>query len=377
VSADTAVELVRAALVAAVEVARQGATGTPRVEPPRRIRPFLGFRQLSSAALRAVRGALDEDEEFRSRVRDATTEAAVGRAGWLLLDRPDGWRSELAALEAEHAGEAIVARVGADERNTTRRLAGVEAALRRAQDRIAVLDEALASAQRSLTDERRLRRSAQNDRAAALDRARALESERDAAHGRVANADAEIARLRTEVAAAAASPPPRPRSSDPAPPQRTERVPTGRLPTALPPARFEEEIETAVFLVRQAKVLLVVDGYNASLQRWPELSIAEQRQRLLDAAAALAARTGAEIHVVFDGAEEVGRSAVPRRDLRVTFTPAGLEADDVIIDLIERAPSHRPVVAASDDRRLRRNAAAAGANVITQHQLFGLLGGET
>jgi predicted RNA-binding protein with PIN domain len=129
--------------------------------------------------------------------------------------------------------------------------------------------------------------------------------------------------------------------------------------------------------VRQVKVLLVVDGYNASLQRWPELSIAEQRQRLLDAASALAARSGAEIHVVFDGAEEVGRSAVPRRDLRVTFTPAGLEADDVIIDLIERAPAHRPVVVASDDRRLGRTAAAAGANVITQHQLFGLMAGET
>jgi predicted RNA-binding protein with PIN domain len=121
--------------------------------------------------------------------------------------------------------------------------------------------------------------------------------------------------------------------------------------------------------------VLVVDGYNASLRRWPDAPIAEQRRRLVDALGGLAARTGVDVQVVFDGTdpEASGLSAAPRGRVRVRFSAADVEADDVILDLVDRLPHDRVVIVATDDRRVRRGAAARGANVIGQAQLFSLL----
>jgi len=148
----------------------------------------------------------------------------------------------------------------------------------------------------------------------------------------------------------------------------------GRLPVALPPGLFDDDPAAAEHLVRVRGSVVVVDGYNASLRRWPELPIAEQRRRLVDALAGLAARCGAEVQVVFDGADDVARgTTLARRGVQVRFSPREVEADDVILDQVDRLPVTRPVVVASDDRRVRREAAARGANVIGQAQLFSLL----
>ena len=39
-------------------------------------------------------------------------------------------------------------------------------------------------------------------------------------------------------------------------------------------------------------MVLLVDGYNVTMQAWPDVPIPEQRRRLVDALAGLAARTG-------------------------------------------------------------------------------------
>ncbi|HET9442153.1 MAG TPA: NYN domain-containing protein, partial [Acidimicrobiales bacterium] len=167
------------------------------------------------------------------------------------------------------------------------------------------------------------------------------------------------------------SPPGRPAAARP--PRRYDR-----LPVALPPGLMAESPEVAAFLVRVPGLVLVVDGYNASLRRWPDRPIAEQRQRLVDALAGLSARTGGDVHVVFDGSGSEGRSlSLPRRGVRVTFTPADVEADETILRLVAHAPAGRPVAVATDDRRVRREAAARGANALTQDQLFAVLGLET
>jgi predicted RNA-binding protein with PIN domain len=155
------------------------------------------------------------------------------------------------------------------------------------------------------------------------------------------------------------------------------RRPTGprRVASGLPPAVFDDSIEAAEHLVRLNGVVLLVDGYNLSKSRWPELPIAEQRQRLTNALGRLAARTGADVHAVFDGSEQPNGQlpAGPRRLVRVSFSPADVEADDVILDMVEGIPLHRPVVVASSDRRVQLGAEARGANVLSAGQLLAVL----
>jgi predicted RNA-binding protein with PIN domain len=91
--------------------------------------------------------------------------------------------------------------------------------------------------------------------------------------------------------------------------------------------------------------------------------------------AALAARTGADVHVVFDGDEQEARTSVlrPRSRVKVTFTAEGVEADDVLLDLVDTLPPRRPVAVVSDDRRVRAGATARGAAVLSSAQLLGAL----
>ncbi|MBW3558131.1 MAG: NYN domain-containing protein, partial [Actinobacteria bacterium] len=202
----------------------------------------------------------------------------------------------------------------------------------------------------------------------------------DQVRSAVEDAAAAAARLGAALgAAAAALGPPAEEKVSGAPEPRLELRRAGaasppqedRLPLVLPPGLLEGSTEAAEFLVRAPGILVLVDGYNATLRRWPEHPIAEQRQRLVQALVGLSARSGCEVHVVFDGAGDLARApAVPRARVRVTFSPAGVEADDVILDLLDQAPAHRPVAVASDDRRVRGQAAARGANTLSQEQLF-------
>ena len=148
------------------------------------------------------------------------------------------------------------------------------------------------------------------------------------------------------------------------------------MPAPLPPAVFHDSPEAAEHLVRLNGVVVLVDGYNVTHVRWPELPIAVQRRRLIDALGGLAARTGADIHIVFDGVEQVDPPLPPerRRLVRVSFSPADTEADDVIVAMVSGIPLRRPVVVASNDRRVQTEASQAGANVISSDQLLALIG---
>ena len=81
--------------------------------------------------------------------------------------------------------------------------------------------------------------------------------------------------------------------------------------------------------------------------------------------AALAARTGVEITVVFDGAGR-GRRADPRlaRGVRVLFSDAGVLADDVIRELVAAEPRGRPVVVATSDRAVVTSVCRSGAHTV-------------
>ena len=118
---------------------------------------------------------------------------------------------------------------------------------------------------------------------------------------------------------------------------------------------------------------LIVDGYNVSKTGYPELTLAQQRDRLVRSLAALAARTSAEVTVVFDGAA-VAVPAGPTRGVRVLFSPPGVIADDVIRDLAAAEPAGRVVVVVSSDREVADRVRSLGARTAGSPVLLGLLG---
>src|SRR6266545_3507226 len=64
------------------------------------------------------------------------------------------------------------------------------------------------------------------------------------------------------------------------------------------PARLDQ-------LLALPKAHLIVDGYNVTKTGFPEISLEQQRSRLISGLGGLAAQTRAEITAVFDGAERV------------------------------------------------------------------------
>jgi len=118
---------------------------------------------------------------------------------------------------------------------------------------------------------------------------------------------------------------------------------------------------------------LIVDGYNVTKTGYPDISLADQRDRLIRSLSGLAARTSAEMTVVFDGAAV---AAVPpqARKIRVLFSPPGVIADDVIRRLVAAEPAGRPLVVATSDRAVAVDVARAGARTVGSDVLLALVG---
>lgn len=120
---------------------------------------------------------------------------------------------------------------------------------------------------------------------------------------------------------------------------------------------------------------LIVDGYNVTKNAWPDSSLEIQRDRLLGGLAPLAARTGAEVTVVFDAADKVERPLVKRpRGVRVLYSPFGVIADDVIRQLVSAEPPGRPVVVVTSDQAVAQDVRRGGARVVASAALSRLLG---
>jgi len=120
-------------------------------------------------------------------------------------------------------------------------------------------------------------------------------------------------------------------------------------------------------------VHLVVDGYNVSKTGYPDLPLADQRARLVGQLAALAARTGVEITVVFDGAGVVTAPVRGSRGVRVLFSDLGVQADDVIRALVAAEPEGRPVAVATSDRAVVESVRRRGAYAVSSAVLLGRL----
>ncbi len=124
---------------------------------------------------------------------------------------------------------------------------------------------------------------------------------------------------------------------------------------------------------------LVVDGYNVTKSGYPALPLVEQRRRLVEALAALATRTGAEVTCCFDSGEPEAVSAGVSgaslfRGVRVMFSAAGTQADELIRRLVRAEPSGRPLVVVSSDGEVASGVRRAGARAVDSLALLRLLG---
>jgi predicted RNA-binding protein with PIN domain len=114
-------------------------------------------------------------------------------------------------------------------------------------------------------------------------------------------------------------------------------------------------------LLALPKAHLVVDGYNVTKRGFPEISLEQQRGRLVNGLGGLAAQTHAEVTVVFDGAERVVGLPPAPRGVRVLFSRKGETADDLIRRLVRAEPAGRPVVVVSSDREVADGVRRHGA----------------
>jgi predicted RNA-binding protein with PIN domain len=106
---------------------------------------------------------------------------------------------------------------------------------------------------------------------------------------------------------------------------------------------------------------LIVDGYNVTKAGYGDLPLADQRTRLISALAAVAARSGAEITVAFDGGQRPPAMPPTPRSVRVLFSAPDEIADDLIRRLVAAEPPGRPLLVVSSDRQVALDVGRAGA----------------
>ncbi|MEV6487830.1 NYN domain-containing protein [Actinoplanes sp. NPDC051633] len=106
---------------------------------------------------------------------------------------------------------------------------------------------------------------------------------------------------------------------------------------------------------------LIVDGYNVTKRGFAEMSLEQQRKRLITGLGGIAAQTGDEVTVVFDGAERVHGLPPAPRNVRVLFSRKGDTADELIRQLVRAEPAGRPLVVVSSDREVADGVRRHGA----------------
>jgi predicted RNA-binding protein with PIN domain len=418
-----------------VAVARRDAGDAQAPAPPGRLRTLLGFARLPDRALGTVRDVLDRDGAFRGRVAGSVDADELDEGSRLFLLRPEGWEEALAAL-GEAAGRAA-ARVDDERReaDARRRVPVLEAQVERLGAELDQLRasaaralEQLAAAEAARDAARADAGSAEAGRARAVRELKSAESLATARLQRVRELEAELAAtapppipdpvagavpadgeqheglheppggapapevaavvaalrdLADDIeaglpAAAASGPGADPGGAGTAAPVPTpgrsgQAAPLRRRPVRMARGRPDDSVEGLADLLAVPAVLLLVDGYNASMKGWPGQPVGIQRESLVTLLGALRSRFGAEVHVVFDGAHEGRRPAVAAPlPVRVHFTAEGVEADDRILELLDGLAESTPVVVVSSDHRVRDGARARGANVVSSERLLSL-----
>jgi predicted RNA-binding protein with PIN domain len=403
----------RGLLTRALERSLDVARDEEETHPPSALRPLLKFRKLPKAALESVAMAVHGDDDFRRRVIEVVDEREVGRAALIWLRQAPDWREQLSAYLEDDPMPVS----GQDAKALQRKLAGAERAAARSAGQSASLEAEVARQSERVEAVRRDLRTMQRERDAIRKEAAALRAEldemrvaqtkleqsmakrdddrrrlrdrvrelEDKALGPVsARENRELQRLARAVAASARAAAADADALDRELGERLGREPkpaaaVGRLvrrrPARMPSGIVDDSVAGAEHLVSRPGAVLLVDGYNATLSSWPELALEHQRDRLLALLNDLTARVvGLEAHLIFDGDDHVIVPGRRRRSVvNVRFSPPDVEADDIVLTMVDELPADRVVIVASNDRRVRDAARAGGANVISVQQLLALV----
>jgi predicted RNA-binding protein with PIN domain len=394
----------RSAIEFAVLVAEEANKGKRVLPHPSELKAHFGAARIPTAALGTLRRAIEADDTFRERLAAGAVPELVDPIGLLWLQRPSGWEEQVQALLAERAeaerdadlavalkradkrrraAEQVAARSRADIIERDVRIAALEAQLDEVRADLVKADDAVAELRAELIDVRNEARHARDREAALRAKLEAVESlpaaaPEESVDDQVVAAAApsvdvdeidEIARSVRELAARldqAIRPPDSGGAGPASSPGATRR------PLRLPGGVIASSGAAAEFLLRSDAAVLV-DGYNVAKLGWPNERLDDQRRRLLDGLENAARRFGADITVVFDGASVVGAHADRRRMVRVTYSPDGVTADDVIRDEVRRLPVSRSVAVVTNDAEIVADVRAHGANVVPSNALLAVL----
>jgi predicted RNA-binding protein with PIN domain len=398
---DVPDDVLRPTLELAVGVAAAGAKLRPQSAFPVGLRRFLRFHKLPPTALAQVRAAIEGDPDFRKRLASVATTELVDEIGMLWLSRPDDWEQAIADLLPQR----VVDGESALRRAERRRSAAEEGAARSRAELLGITAELERerAAKSALTSERdrllgelgevraRLREAQRAEHSTAQALAK-VESEMvelrrsavgplptsfppvdvTAARGLLDDAvlaSTDIVRLLNEALAELA--PVEDGHSDPARHNRQRQA--RRKPTRLPGGVLAGSIEAAEFHLRIKGAQVLVDGYNVAKLGWPTLDLEHQREQSIMAAENLAKRWNMTMTIVFDGASVEGAHSSTRRRVRITYSPAGMSADDLLRAEVTGADVAKPVVVVTNDRAIITDVAALGASTVSSDDFLVLL----
>jgi predicted RNA-binding protein with PIN domain len=371
-----------------------------------------------------IAAALEQDESFRDAVAQAVREGVPGLAAALeagtavpaadpedvaaaaYLLRSPGWEAHVQRVTDEEAAAQAAAAQQAAAREDRRRSKDVEAELASLRSRLSDSETRVARASETAERERARAREAV-DRARRAEEALAdvtsgVDAERSAATESGERAVAELRRMGERVQELEAALERTRRDSRqareaadirrwllldtmarsvvglreelaPSPPTRrpADLVEALSPPEPVAVSIAADDPSAVDQLLTLPNAHLIVDGYNVTKSGYPDLTLEDQRARLVSGLAALAARTGAEVTCVFDGAEvQVRVAAAALRRVRVRFSPAGQTADELIRRLARAEPTGRPVTVVSSDREVVDGVRRAGARTLTSRALL-------
>lgn len=419
-------EPVRARILA---LAADALGALPPDEVPTALRRVAHFtpRKRAASGGAAIAALLDADPLFRQRITAKALERHADLAGLAeavrsgavpaaadpadvaalaYLERPEHWADLLDVSAAALATAADLARSAAEAEAAARLRDDLETLRQTHRDELAAARAAADEVRAEADSLRRSLRRQEADAGRATSDARrtvaAAEDARDEAARRQEQAEAEVRRLRARVAeleeALAASR----RAGREARGSGDVRLrlltdtlaqaarglqqelalpPVDELPgdrvagelrgdaspqVAVPPGVAADDPALLDALLALPTAHLVVDGYNVTKTGYPELSLEQQRSRLLRGLGSLQSRTRAEVTCVFDGGKRGEERPLPvaaraPAGVRVIFSEIGVIADEVIRRLVAAEPPGRPVVVISSDREVADGVRRRGA----------------
>jgi predicted RNA-binding protein with PIN domain len=376
----------------------------PTIELPRELKRWRSFRPQAVASRSGELVPALDDPKIRARVLKwlddkPPLKAPDARLLRVAATRDDGWEKDLASASVAKPKKTAVAsqeegltdrvererkralaarddlRKVRDEarRDVLREKKAVADALRQVAALERKLDTTTASLERARADIRKGAESAGRERRRAKTETDKARAERDSARAQLREIRRENRELQRKVrelesklarADSTSKSPRKPTSGRPRK-RRALKAPAGLLADS--PGALRRWLESGA--------RLLVDGYNVTKAEggFGDLSLADQRDRLIDELTRLALRHSAEVTVVFDGANVApGTARRSRRRVKVQYSKPPEIADDHLVALLKELPPD-PVIVATNDRELQERVASEGATVATSDQLLALL----